>query len=161
MDYKDDWQTAKEKAKGKLLIFTNGCFDIIHPGHIALLNDLRKNVILRTINQTGSKFFLLVGLNSDNSILKIKGKKPIMSYSERAYIIDNLKAVDGVVKFEQPTPLEIISFLKPYALGKGGDYKDKKIVGESIVLKSGGIVLKDFFIKGYSSGIIKHKINNQ
>ena len=158
MNFVDDWNSAKNYASKNFgdIIFTNGCFDILHSGHVKLLNHLKKEASRRYPKYY--YFFLLVGLNSDESIERIRGKKPVMNYEERSFIIDNLKCVDGVVRFSQDTPELLITFIKPTVLGKGGDYKDKEIAGEKCVLEYGGTVLKNFFVEGFSSGRIKDKI---
>ena len=113
------------KKEGKKVVFTNGCFDLIHAGHIKLLERARK---LGDV--------LIVGLNSDGSVRRLKGKgRPIVPQSDRARILDSIKYVDYVVIFKEDTPLKLIKELRPDVLVKGGDYKLKEIVGHDIVPK--------------------------
>ena len=115
--------TKKLKNQGKKIIFTNGCFDILHAGHVKYL-------------EAAKKFgdVLVLGLNSDHSIKKIKGdNRPINSQIDRAFIIAALKSVDYVVIFEEDTPYNLINAIKPHILVKGGDYQDKDVVGQEIV----------------------------
>ncbi len=118
------------KKQNKKVVFTNGCFDIIHAGHVDYLN---KAKALGDI--------LIVAVNSDSSIKKIKGdKRPIVSQNERAFIISNLKAVDFVTIFEEETPYEVIKKLIPDVLVKGEDWSIDNIVGRDIVIENGGKV---------------------
>lgn len=113
----------KLKQKDKKIVFTNGCFDILHAGHVKYLE---------TARNFGD--ILIVGLNSDNSVKKIKGNtRPINNQEDRAYILSSLKSVDYVVIFNEETPFDLISAIKPHILVKGGDYKDKKVIGQDIV----------------------------
>ena len=123
------------------LIFTNGCFDILHRGHISYLNDAKKK---------GG--FLLIGLNSDTSIKALKGPtRPINTQEERAYLLDNLKAVDGIIVFEEDTPLKLIESLKPEIYVKGGDYTKDRLPETPLVESYGGQVHLLPFIDGYST----------
>ena len=123
------------------LLFTNGCFDILHRGHISYLNEAKKK---------GG--FLLIGLNSDASIKALKGpKRPINTQEERAYLLDNLKAVDGVIVFEEETPLKLIEALKPDLYLKGGDYTKESLPETPLVESYGGQVHLLPFIEGYST----------
>lgn len=118
------------KKQNKVVVFTNGCFDILHAGHIDYLN---KAKALGDV--------LLVAINSDSSMKKIKGeKRPIVPQNERAFIISNLKAVDYVTIFEEETPYEVIKKLVPDILVKGADWSKDKIVGSDIVTAAGGRV---------------------
>jgi len=111
------------KAKGKKIIFTNGCFDILHLGHIKYLESAKSFGDI-----------LIVGINSDKSVKALKGSsRPINEQTDRAYLIAALKAVDLVVIFDEDTPYELIKIIQPDVLVKGGDYKDKSIVGQDIV----------------------------
>ncbi len=116
--------------KDKKIVFTNGCFDLLHAGHAHYL--------------AKAKSFgdvLVVGLNSDNSIRRIKGpKRPIVPQHMRAYLLDSLKPVDYVVVFEEDTPLELIKSIRPHVLVKGADWDIKDIVGADVVLSYGGRV---------------------
>lgn len=139
---------AKQKADGLKIVFTNGCFDILHKGHITYLYEAKKLGDL-----------LVVGLNSDNSIKRIKGeKRPILSECERAYILSALEMVDFVVIFEEDTPYELIKILKPDVLVKGGDWDINNIVGKDIVESYGGKVLNIPFVKGKSTTNIIERI---
>uniref|UniRef100_A0A7C5SY89 D-glycero-beta-D-manno-heptose 1-phosphate adenylyltransferase n=1 Tax=Thermocrinis ruber TaxID=75906 RepID=A0A7C5SY89_9AQUI len=120
-----------EKVRGKKkIVFTNGCFDILHAGHADYLNKAKS---LGDI--------LVVGINSDASVKRIKGeKRPILPQQMRAYLLDNLKPVDYVVIFEEDTPLELIKAIKPDVLVKGADWDLERIVGAEFVLSYGGRV---------------------
>jgi rfaE bifunctional protein nucleotidyltransferase chain/domain len=120
-----------EKVRGKKkIVFTNGCFDILHAGHADYLNKAKS---LGDI--------LVVGINSDASVRRIKGeKRPILPQQMRAYLLDNLKPVDYVVVFEEDTPLELIKAIKPDVLVKGADWDLERIVGADFVLSYGGRV---------------------
>ena len=120
-----------EKVQGKKkIVFTNGCFDILHAGHADYLNKAKS---LGDI--------LVVGINSDASVRRIKGeKRPILPQQMRAYLLDNLKPVDYVVIFEEDTPLELIKAIKPDVLVKGADWDLERIVGADFVLSYGGRV---------------------
>lgn len=110
------------KTRGKKIIFTNGCFDLLHAGHVRFL-------------ETAKSFgdILILGLNSDRSVTSLKGKdRPINTQSDRAYILAALEAVDFVVIFDQDTPYELIKAIKPNVLAKGGDYEGQKVVGQDI-----------------------------
>jgi rfaE bifunctional protein nucleotidyltransferase chain/domain len=115
----------------KKIVFTNGCFDLLHAGHAHYLNRCK---------ELGD--ILVVGINSDSSIRKIKGeKRPIVPLEFRAYLLSNLRAVDYVVPFEEETPLKLIKAIKPDFLVKGGDWKVENIVGADFVQSYGGKVL--------------------
>lgn len=118
------------KKQNKIVVFTNGCFDILHAGHVDYLNKAKS---LGDI--------LIVAVNSDTSMKKIKGsKRPIVPQNERAFIISNLKAVDYVTIFEEETPYDVIKKLIPDVLVKGADWTKDKIVGSDIVEAAGGKV---------------------
>ena len=139
-------ELSKLRGKSKKIVFTNGCFDIIHAGHISYLNEAK------TLGD-----ILIVGLNSDKSVRRLKGGgRPIVSEKDRAYVLANLKPVDYVIMFDEDTPYELIKEIKPDVLVKGADYEGKSIVGSDIVESSGGKTVLINFIKGKStSGIIK------
>ena len=121
----------KERKEGKKIVFTNGCFDLIHAGHV---DYLKKAKALGDI--------LVVGLNSDDSIRRIKGeKRPIIPQEMRAEVLSSLKPVDYVVIFEEDTPANLIKTIKPDILVKGGDWELDKIVGREFVESYGGKVL--------------------
>ncbi len=136
------------RANGDKIVFTNGCFDLLHPGHIHLLNrakDLGKR--------------LVVGLNSDASIRRLKGPtRPILSEQDRACILGSLDCVDMVVLFEEDTPLNLITALQPDVLVKGADYKVDQVVGRQIVEAYGGNVQLVEVLEGYSTTGISRKI---
>lgn len=140
-----------EKVKGKKLVFTNGCFDILHRGHVSYLNSAREQ---------GD--FLIVGLNSDSSVKRLKGeKRPINDEDDRKFVLENLKAVDFVEIFEEDTPLELIKAVCPNVLVKGGDWKPDQIVGSDFVMENGGEVKSLMFIDGKSTTGTIEKILNQ
>jgi len=133
-----------------IIVFTNGCFDIIHPGHIDLLKRAR---------QLGTK--LIVGINSDASVRKIKGVgRPFVKQDDRAEILENLRFVDEVRIFDETTPEKLIKEIKPNVLVKGGDWKTNEIVGADFVEKNGGKVFSIPLKNGYSSSAIVEKILN-
>ena len=139
---------GKAKIKGRKVVFTNGCFDILHRGHVELLEKAKR---------LGD--FLIVALNSDSSMKKIKGdKRPILDENDRAYILASLKCVDAVCLFDEETPVEIINKLKPDVLVKGGDYKINEIVGREDVYKVGGEVVTIPLVEGKSTKEIIKKI---
>jgi len=134
-------QKLIEKSKNKKIVFTNGCFDILHRGHVTYLNEAKN---LGDI--------LIVGVNSDESVKRLKGpSRPINSEVDRAFVLSGLKSVDGVEIFTQDTPLELIKALRPNVLVKGGDWKIDQIVGASEVLSWGGEVLSLNFVNGFST----------
>ena len=141
-------QVEKWKATGEKVVFTNGCFDIVHQGHI--------EVLARTAD-LGTK--LIIGLNSDSSIQKLKGEnRPIIQQQSRAILLASFSFVDAVVLFSEDTPINLISTLLPDVLAKGGDYKIKTIVGHEIVQKNGGEAILVPFVNGFSSTTIIDKI---
>lgn len=141
--------SEKLKSDGKTIVFTNGCFDILHSGHVFYLQKAK---------QQGD--ILILGLNSDASVRRLKGeKRPINSESDRAIVISELKSIDYVVIFEEDTPLEIISLIVPNKLVKGGDYKKDDVVGKDIVESNGGEVVIIPFVDGKSTTNIINKIN--
>ena len=136
------------KKEGKKVVFTNGCFDILHPGHVDYLN---KAKALGDV--------LILGLNSDSSIKRIKGeKRPVLNQDERAAITSNLKAVDYVVIFEEDDPFNIISYLIPDVLVKGADWSLDKIIGRDVVEANGGEVKAIQFVTDQSTTNIIKKV---
>lgn len=137
---------ATLRSKGKKVVFTNGCFDILHPGHISYLEKA---------SRMGD--VLVVGINSDASVRAIKGKdRPINNQHDRAYVLSALSFIDHVAIFGEDTPERLIRTLKPDVLVKGGDWKLKDIVGGDFVRSRGGRVASIKFLKGYStSSLIK------
>jgi len=122
-------------------VFTNGCFDLLHPGHITYLQDAKA---LGDI--------LIIGLNDDASICRLKGDaRPINALQDRATMLAALKPVDAVVAFSEDTPIDLISALLPDILVKGGDYTIDNIVGADVVQAAGGSVTTISFLEGYSS----------
>ena len=123
-------QSNKWKSSGNKIVFTNGCYDLIHSGHINLLSNSKSK---------GDK--LIVGLNSDRSVKKLKGDdRPIQNFDDRAIILDAINSVDMVVGFDDDTPDKIIKKLLPNILVKGGDYSIDNVVGADTVISHGGSV---------------------
>jgi D-glycero-beta-D-manno-heptose 1-phosphate adenylyltransferase len=140
-----DWQ-----AEGKRVVFTNGCFDLLHYGHLHYLADAR---------DLGDK--LIVGLNSADSVRRLKGlHRPINDELTRQHLLAALEVVDAVVVFESDTPLDLIECVAPDILVKGGDWRPDQIVGSDFVLKNGGKVLSLPFVEGYSTTNLETKIRN-
>jgi rfaE bifunctional protein nucleotidyltransferase chain/domain len=134
--------------EGKRIVFTNGCFDILHRGHVTYLTEARKLGDL-----------LVVGLNSDASVKRLKGpERPINNESDRQYVLSQLKAVDFVEIFTEDTPLNLILKVKPAILVKGGDWKIEQIVGAKEVIANGGEVYSLNFVDGYSTTSLIGKI---
>jgi D-glycero-beta-D-manno-heptose 1-phosphate adenylyltransferase len=129
------------KQQGKTVVFTNGCFDILHAGHVQYLAKAKALGDL-----------LVVAINSDASVKRIKGeKRPINNEADRAFILKNLKSVDAVVLFEDETPLNVIETLIPDVLVKGADWSVDKIVGKDVVEANGGTVQTIQFLEGRST----------
>ena len=136
------------QKKKKKIVFTNGCFDILHAGHVRYLKDAKK---------WGD--ILVIALNSDTSVHKIKGpKRPIVPQKERAEVMAALECVDFVTFFNEDNPYKIISYLKPDVLVKGGDWKPHQIIGSDVVLKNGGKVKSICYHTGKSTTHIIQKI---
>ena len=135
-----------KKNPDKKIVFTNGCFDILHKGHVAYLNQAKEQGDI-----------LVVGLNSDTSVKRLKGEtRPVNAELDRKFVLENLKAVDFVEIFSEETPLNIIKSIHPMVLVKGGDWSIDSIVGGKEVVSWGGKVLSLSFVDGYSTtGIIK------
>lgn len=143
-----DIAQINDNWKDKTIVFTNGCFDIIHSGHINYLSRAR---------DLGDK--LIIGLNSDDSVRRLKGpSRPINNAKDRAYLLAAFAFVDAIVIFDEDTPFELISIIKPSILVKGGDYTKETIVGADLVENSGGKVVVLPFLPGYSSTNIIEKI---
>ena len=142
---------ALKKSRGKKdIIFTNGCFDILHVGHVAYLQRARSMGDI-----------LVVGLNSDSSVRKLKGKKrPVNSQKNRAKVLSALACVDLVVIFNSLTPLNLIKAIKPTVLVKGGDWNVKDIIGGDFVRSLGGCVKSLPYIKGFSTRKLIKKIRS-
>ena len=138
----------KLRTQNKKIVFTNGCFDILHLGHVKYLAQARA---------LGD--FLFVGLNSDNSVKGLKGPhRPVQTENDRAAILLSLKSVDAVCVFDEENPLNLIKLVKPDVLVKGGDWEPAKIIGNDFVASYGGKVLSLPFIKGHSSSVLIGKI---
>ncbi|MCE5304925.1 MAG: D-glycero-beta-D-manno-heptose 1-phosphate adenylyltransferase [Chloroherpetonaceae bacterium] len=136
------------QEQGKTIVFTNGCFDIIHLGHIYYLSEAKK---------LGD--YLIIGLNTDSSVKKLKGpERPINSEQDRAMVLDALKSVDFVVLFDEDTPLELIREISPNILVKGGDYKADEIVGADFMKQHNGKVVIIPYLQGKSTTKIIEKI---
>lgn len=147
---KIDEALKASRSENKKIVFTNGCFDLLHVGHVRYLNSARKLGDL-----------LVVGVNSDRSVKSLKGPtRPIQQENDRAEIIAALGSVDFVVIFDEDTPLELIHQVKPDILTKGGDYKIDTIVGAEYVLARGGQVLPLQFIDGKSTSLLVSKMKN-
>ena len=141
-------RVAEWRASGETIVFTNGCFDLLHVGHITLLEDCRR---------FGSK--LVLGLNADASVCRLKGpSRPIVGERERARVMAALAAVDAVVLFEEDTPLELIRLLKPNVLVKGGDYTVETVIGHEDVIASGGRVEIVPTVEGFSTTSIVKRL---
>jgi rfaE bifunctional protein nucleotidyltransferase chain/domain len=139
---------GREKRNGRRIVFTNGCFDLLHPGHIGSLEQARA---------LGNA--LIVGLNSDAGVRQLKGAgRPVLPERERAEILTALECVDAVVIFEEPTPRELIARLLPDVLVKGGDWPGDQIVGREEVEAAGGCVVSVPVVPGYSTTAILRKI---
>lgn len=151
-----DWDQAAKaaseaRAAGQTVVFTNGCFDLLHAGHVRYLGQAR---------QLGD--MLVVGLNSDASVRTLgKGAdRPLVPQEQRAEVIAGLAAVDLVVIFDQPTPLELIETIRPDVLVKGGDWPVEKIVGAGVVLAGGGRVLSMPLVQGISTSELVRRIRS-
>jgi D-glycero-beta-D-manno-heptose 1-phosphate adenylyltransferase len=136
------------RFQGKQIVFTNGCFDLLHLGHIDYLS-----------KAADCGDILVVGLNTDASVSRIKGKaRPITDEYSRSAILAALSFVDAVILFEEDTPYELIRFIEPDILVKGNDYRTEDIVGYDIVKAKGGIIQTIELVEGYSTSLIEMKI---
>jgi D-glycero-beta-D-manno-heptose 1-phosphate adenylyltransferase len=141
---------GREKRNGRRVVFTNGCFDLLHPGHIRSLE------LARALGDA-----LIVGLNSDASVRQLKGEgRPVIVERERAEILAALESVDAVVIFDDLTPREVISRLLPDVLVKGGDWPGDQIVGREEVEAAGGLVVSVPVVPGYSTSAMLKKIRD-
>ena len=139
------------KAERKKIVFTNGCFDLLHVGHIRYLAQAKK---------LGD--FLIIGLNSDSSVKELKGEdRPINSFEDRATLLAAIESVDSVIMFEEQTPENLIKDIVPDILVKGGDYNIEDIVGYQTVMQNGGQVKTLSFYDGYSSTNYINKIKKR
>ena len=143
-------QVDRWKKQGKRVVFTNGCFDLLHLGHVDYLEKAK-----------GLGDVLVVGLNSDDSVSRFKGpQRPIQDQTSRSRVMASLHAVDLVVFFNEDTPFELISALLPQVLVKGSDYLAENIVGADVVKNAGGVVKTIDFVPGYSTTRIVDKIRD-
>ena len=141
---------AQWKVVVKTVAFTNGVFDILHPGHIFSLSQAAKEAD-----------YLIVGVNSDGSVKKLKGdNRPINNQDARALILASLIMIDAVVIFEEDTPLELIKIVQPDVLVKGGDYTIEQIVGAKEVIAMGGRVVINPIVEGFSTSAIIEKMKS-
>ncbi|MDO7873234.1 D-glycero-beta-D-manno-heptose 1-phosphate adenylyltransferase [Hymenobacter sp. ASUV-10] len=138
---------AEWRAQGRRIVFTNGCFDLLHLGHVDYLEKAR---------HLGDA--LVVGLNTDASVICLKPGRPIQDEVSRSRVLASLSFVDAVVLFGEPTPLELITLVQPDILVKGDDYAISGIVGHELVLGKGGQVLTVPLVPGYSTSRIIQKI---
>ena len=140
---------GREKRNGRRVVFTNGCFDLLHPGHVETLEKARS---------LGDA--LVVGVNSDRSVREMKGPgRPIMPEQERAEVLAALACVDGVVIFDEATPREIVAALVPDVLVKGGDWASDQIIGREETEAAGGKVVSIPVVAGYSTSAMIQKIH--
>ncbi len=138
----------REREKGKVIVFTNGCFDILHPGHIRLLKFAKSKGDI-----------LVVGINTDNSVRKNKGEgRPIFPLKERVEILSSISYIDYIVPFGSLTPLNLIKLVKPKFIVKGGDYTPEQVVGKKEVERWGGEVIIFPYVENYSTTEIIGKI---
>jgi len=151
-----DWENLKrtingERNAGKRIVFTNGCFDLLHAGHVHLLSEAKR---LGDV--------LVVAINSDDSLRELKGPdRPYVHEDDRAFILDALEAVDYVVIFEQPDPIPLLEFLRPDVLAKGDEYTIEEIVGSDLVLGYGGTVVRIPFKPARSSSGLADSIRQR
>lgn len=140
-------QVAAWRVNNKTIAFSNGCFDILHEGHIFSLNQAASEADI-----------LIIGVNSDDSVKRLKGpERPINNQTSRSIMLSNLAVVDAVVIFEDDTPLALIQALLPDVIVKGGDYTIDQIVGSKEVIANGGRVVINPIVEGFSTtGIINH-----
>ena len=139
------------RKESRKLVFTNGCFDILHSGHVRYL-------------QTAASFgdILILGLNSDSSVSKLKGpSRPIMTQDERAYLLSAIEAIDCIVIFDEETPARLIQSVSPEVLVKGGDYLPEDVVGYDTVTENGGCVKIVPYVEGKSTSGIVNSILKQ
>ena len=141
---------AEARKNGKSVVFTNGCFDLLHRGHVH---------VLRQAKAAGD--LLIVGMNSDRSVKSIKGPaRPILPEIDRAELIAAMEMVDYVVLFDEPDPYQVIAEIKPNVLAKGGDWSADQIVGADLVERGGGRVAVIPYLKGFSTTEIIERIRN-
>jgi rfaE bifunctional protein nucleotidyltransferase chain/domain len=150
---RDEIASIADEARksGKKAVFTNGCFDLLHRGHVH---------ILRQAKAAGD--LLIVGINSDSSVKSIKGPtRPILPQTDRVELIAAMEMVDYVVLFDEPDPYRLIAAIKPNVLAKGGDWSADKIVGADIVAQNGGRILVIPYLDGFSTTEIIERIRSE
>ena len=141
---------AEARDDGKSVVFTNGCFDLLHRGHVHLLREAKACGDL-----------LIAGLNSDQSVKQIKGPtRPVLPELDRSELLAAMEMVDYVVLFDEPDPYELVSAIRPDVLVKGGDWSNEKIIGAGLVKEAGGRVAVIPYIKGFSTTEIIERIKN-
>jgi rfaE bifunctional protein nucleotidyltransferase chain/domain len=141
---------TRAKIEGKKIVFTNGCFDMIHRGHLHLLREAR-----------AFGEMLIVGLNTDRSVRSIKGSdRPVIPESDRGELLAAMEMVDYVVLFDEPDPSNLIAALRPDVLVKGGDWGEDQVVGSDIVTRDGGEVKIVPYLKGFSTTAVIAKIRS-
>lgn len=139
------------KARGQRVVFTNGCFDLLHPGHIQLLERAKR---LGDV--------LIVGINSDRSVRTLKGpRRPIVNQRDRALLVAALESVDYVTIFNEPTPVLLIDRLRPQVLVKGADWSATRIVGRETIQRNHGRVVRIPLLKGQSTTRLLERIKNR
>jgi rfaE bifunctional protein nucleotidyltransferase chain/domain len=142
--------TAAARTNGKIVVFTNGCFDLLHRGHIYLLREAKALGDL-----------LVVAINSDQSVKAIKGPtRPILAEADRLELIASMEMVDYVLLFDEPDPYNIISILRPHILVKGGDWSAEEVIGGDLVEGNGGKVVVVPYLKGFSTTEIIAKLRS-
>jgi len=142
--------TAAARTNGKIVVFTNGCFDLLHRGHIYLLREAKALGDL-----------LVVAINSDQSVKAIKGPtRPILAETDRLELIASMEMVDYVLLFDEPDPYNIISILRPHILVKGGDWSAEEVIGGDLVQGNGGKVVVVPYLKGFSTTEIIAKLRS-
>lgn len=142
-----DWLSLQKK-EGKTLVFTNGCFDLLHKGHVQYLEEAKMQGDI-----------LIVGINSDTSVKRLKGEeRPIQNLDNRMNVLAALESVDAVIPFEEDNPLNLIKNILPDVIVKGGDWKVEQILGSDIVLNNGGSVKSLQFVENQSTSSIVEKI---
>ena len=143
-------QIEKWRLEKKNIVFTNGCFDLLHRGHVEYLQKAKNYGDV-----------LVVGINSDSSVKRLKGvERPFLNQEDRSFIISSLISVDVVCIFDEDTPYELIKVIQPDVLIKGGDYNANEIVGNDLVVKNGGQVLTVPFVQGKSTSNLIKKIQS-
>ena len=142
---------AQARQNGKSVVFTNGCFDILHRGHVH---------VLRQAKAAGD--LLIVALNSDRSVQEIKGaNRPVLPETDRIELIGAMEMVDYVIIFDDPDPYKLIAAIKPNVLAKGGDWSAEEIIGADVVEQAGGRVVVIPYLQGFSSSEIIERILNK